>query len=164
MILTILASAHADTADPTWKYYAENLRAGLFTGFLTMSSFLLTMTTFVIMNLKEKYYDTDAYKKRVVKRRSLGSKRSYYSPLRNLGTALIVTIALSFTASVAQFTIGLHDAQWSVLVCATLAGLAILALGFNLFQILQNMRVLFGAWEKERAGETGSPPAASTHS
>ncbi len=45
--MTMLVVVH----DPVWKYYADNLRGPMFTGFLTVSSFLLTMTTFVVMNL-----------------------------------------------------------------------------------------------------------------
>ena len=94
----------AETVDPTWSFYAANLRTGLFTGFLTISSFLLAMTTFVIMNLKAQYYDLPAYTKRVKKRRETGCKRTYYRPLQNLGAALLVSICLTLTASLSQFT------------------------------------------------------------
>lgn len=141
-------------ADPMWTYYAQNLRAGMFTGFLTLSSFLLTMTTFIVMNLKANYYDTDLYKNRFDQRRQAGSRHSYYRSLRNLGMVMLATIVLAFATSISQFTIGLHEARWSVYVCGGLAALTVLALGFNLFQIIQNMRVQFAAWENQKANST----------
>jgi hypothetical protein len=147
--------------DPVWDFYAKNLRAGLFTGFLTISSFLLTSTTFVLINLKTHYYDKDFYKTRFGRRAATGSKRLFYQPLQNLGTALILAIGLSLTASLSQFTIGLHPAQWTVFVCGGLAGVAFLALLFCLWQVFQNLRCLFQCWNDEKM----KPPAAtpSTH-
>ncbi len=60
------------------------------------------------------------------------------------------TIVLAFITSISQFTIGLHEARWTVFVCAGLAATTVAALAFNLFQISQNMRAQFQAWEKKK--------------
>ncbi|WP_439623387.1 hypothetical protein [Gemmata sp.] len=158
-MLTPVCDPATAVVDPVWAYYAANLRAGMFTGFLTMSSFLLTMTTFIIMNLKAQYYDQTRYADRVKKRRQVGCKRSYYRPLQNLGIALIASIALSLLTSIAQFTVGLYPSFWSVVVCGTLALLAVGALVVSLIQIGFNMSALFQAWNEEK--DTSPSPAAA---
>lgn len=142
-----------EIVDPTWDFYAKNLRTGLFTGFLTISSFLLAMTTFVVMNLKAQYYDLEAYAERVKKRREVGCKRPYYRPLQNLGAALLASMCLTLAASLSQYTIGLYPSIWSVVVCATLSGLAFVALAFCLYQIWANMAALFAAWNELKDGK-----------
>lgn len=149
-MISLFAEVDPNAVNQIWDYYAKNLRSSLFTGFITISSFLLTMTTFVILNLKTGYFDKEWYSQRVKTRRATGCKKSYFSPLRNLGFALLASIALSLITAVSQFTLGLYPSTWSVCVCGSLAALTVLALLFCLFQIIMNLLALFQFWESEQ--------------
>src|SRR5262245_31540304 len=46
-------------------FYARNLRGSLFTGFLTLSGFLLSAKTFIVVKMKESLYEQDFYTRRL---------------------------------------------------------------------------------------------------
>jgi len=48
-------------------YYAKNIRGSLFTGFLTVGSFLLSLKAFIVVKLKENIFDSDIYKKKIAR-------------------------------------------------------------------------------------------------
>jgi hypothetical protein len=43
------------------RFYGENIRGSLFTGFLTLGGFLLSLKTFIIVKMKENVYDDERY-------------------------------------------------------------------------------------------------------
>lgn len=147
-LLTLLATAPTEPLE-FYQFYAANLRTGLFSGFLTLSGFLLAMKTLVVIQLRKELYDTKFYRTRVVKLRALNGGITVYGPLRRFGLLLVTAIALSLTTSVAQFTVGLVAADWAAAICLSLAGLTALVLLVALAVLRNNLGDLFLFWEEE---------------
>ena len=89
------------------EYYAKNIRSSLFSGFLTVGSFLLSLKAFIVVKLKENIFDTYIYKEKLKERKKLNSKLTLYGPVKRLSSLLFLTISSALTASVSQLSIGL---------------------------------------------------------
>jgi hypothetical protein len=135
--------------DCFWKFYAENMRGSLFSGFLTLTGFLFAVKTFIVINMKKEMYDTEAYRARVWQRRNFQSELTVYGPLRRLGRLLLFAVLLSVSTSVSQLTLGLIQAWWAAAICLTLAGATITLLVWILFLIRTNLNEWFGLIEEE---------------
>jgi hypothetical protein len=151
------------TDDPIFLFYAANLRASLFSGFLTLGSFLVAVNTFMIVNLKKEVYEHKLYKIRVHDARREYPKATFFGPLRNLSRLIFSTIVLAMTTSVSQLTIGVLWRTWiSVSLCLVLAVVTIIFLSFALFYIHVNLKDWFTFLEKvadeEYESETRKPP------
>ena len=135
--------------DSFYKLFSSDLRPGLFTGFLTISGFLYSAHTFIVIHMKKELYDTDEYRKRMETARTVNPDISYYGALRRLSRLLISAVGVSLAASLSQVTIGLHHANWTAVVCVVMAiiafGLliwAVAVMALNLhdwFEGLENM-------------------------
>ena len=103
------------------KFYRSDLRVPLFTGFLTMGTFLLTLQATILLRIKEIYDDSDyaaTWEVLQEQRKAKGlSRTGYYDPLRNLGLALLANIFCALTSSLLQVTIGFINAPWAVGIC-----------------------------------------------
>jgi hypothetical protein len=132
-------------------FYARNLRAGLFTGFLTLSGFLFSVNTFIVVNMKKELYDHEGYRERVETQRSLNNKLTIYGPLKRLSRLLQIAVASALVASVMQFSVGLiaHWVAPAMCMGAAIAAVAILAT--TLFVIKTNLQNLFEFLEAEAA-------------
>jgi hypothetical protein len=146
-------------------FYADKLRASLFTGFLTLGGFLMSLKTFIIVNMKKEVYDTDEYKKKwlISNPRRQKDTGLLYTPLQNLSHMLYATILFSISTSAAQLTIGLFETFWGSVICVWLASVTIILLLWCLRIIKGNLDVLFiHIEEKQKTNETPtdqSPPA-----
>ncbi len=129
-------------------FYAQYLRGSMFTGFLTLSGFLFSGYTFIIIHMKRELYESDQYKKRIAKFRTANKKMTYFGPLRRLSRVLLVTVICSLAASVSQFTIGLIDTQAAVSFCFGIAGVAILGVVVALFLMGMNLKQWFSDLEE----------------
>src|SRR4051812_12616810 len=88
-------------------FYSKNLRSGIFSAFLTLSGFLLSAMTFIILNMKKEVYDHKGHKKRVIEERIRAGKHiKFYAPLDRFTTTLTATIALCMLTSLMQFSLG----------------------------------------------------------
>jgi ABC-type multidrug transport system permease subunit len=101
------------------------MRGSLFTGFLTVGSFLLSLKAFIVVKLKENIFDTDGYKNRLKERRRINQKLTLYGPVKRLSHLLFISISSSIAASVSQFSIGLIPDWKATFVCIFLAIFAI---------------------------------------
>lgn len=119
----------------TPEYFSKNIRASLFTGFLTMGSFMMSIKAFIVVKLKENVFDSTSYKERLQQLRKIDSSLTLYGPVQRLSTLLFVSICSAIAASVSQLSIGLIDSYWAVLFCAFIASFAISMLVFTLFVI-----------------------------
>ena len=122
------------------EFYGNSLRAPLFTGFFTLTSFMLAAKAFVVLNIKREVYDTDAYASLLRERRKINSKITRYGPLKRLSSLLFVTIILAFVTSVAQMTFGLISQNWAVLLCLGCAVVAIVMVAISLVSIRINLK------------------------
>lgn len=116
-------------------YYAENLRGSLFTGFLTVGSFLLSLNTLVVVRLKENVFDSNEYKLKVDNLRKVNPKLTRYGPVKRLNTLLFISICATLGASVLQLTIGLITCWVATIVCIFSATFALCMLVMTLLVI-----------------------------
>jgi amino acid transporter len=105
--------------------FGRNLRGSLFAGLLTVSSFLLSLKTFIIVKLKENVYDSEAYRRRLACRKGLNGSLTLYGPLKRLSTLLFFTICSALFAAVSQLTVGLIPHWVASFVCIFLSVFAL---------------------------------------
>ena len=137
------------------KFYREGLRAPLFTGCLTLGTFLLTLQATILIRIKE-IYDTEEYDAqwRVYQdqRRAEGRKPTgYYDPLRNLGVALLLNVLFALITSILQVTVGFINAPLAVAICLGFAGTTLTLLLYLWWQIGANLIRWFREIEKTRS-------------
>jgi hypothetical protein len=129
--------------------YDKKLQVPLFTGFLTLGSFLLTLKTFVIVKLKEELYDSIAYKERIKKNRLLQPDLESYAPLSRLAKFLVYTVILALITSVAQMTIGFLPYRIASAVCISFATTTLMLVIYAWWLIKDNLAYLFKMWEEQ---------------
>jgi hypothetical protein len=123
-------------------FFSEKIRASLFTGLLTVGSFLLSLKVFIVVKFKETVFDTKEYKERLEDLRKVNPNLQHYAPVRNLSEVLFVSIASAITASACQLTIGLLGKPVSMLICVFMASFA----GAMLMQTLVLIKKILGEW------------------
>lgn len=106
-------------------YYAKNIRASLFTGLLTMGSFLFSLQAFIVVKLKENVFDSAIYRKRLEIQRQLNPEITLYGPVRRLSAMLFLSAASAIIASICQLTIGLIEQWIATFFCIFIATFAI---------------------------------------
>lgn len=124
-------------------YYNENLRASLFAGFLSLGGFLLSLKTFIVVNMKKDIFDSKKYEEAWESQRKLGSIGRKYDPLRELSMILFASILASIITAVLQITVGLHQSLLSTAICIWSAAFATILLCKSLFLIRANLRTMF---------------------
>lgn len=140
--------------DKFFNFYAQNMRASLFSGFLTLGSFLFAANTFMVANLKKELYDHPDYKKRVYSRKEQQPSASFYGQLNRLSGLILRTIVLSLTAAILQLTLGTIVPHWiAALICLLVAFLAMAQLLFVVWQIRCNLKDWFEFMEDEAENE-----------
>jgi hypothetical protein len=149
----------ADTSEFV-KFYAENLRGNLFSGFLTLAGFLLSAKTFIVIHLQKEIYAKRHYHDRIRDLRKIDSTLKYYAPLRNLSRLLFWTILTSLLAAIAQVTIGLISHACAVWLCVILAITAIVFLFVSFCVMSASLRDWFNFLEDEaeKEQEAGGQP------
>lgn len=123
-------------------FYGDKIRSILFSGLLTVGSFLLSLKVFIVVKFKENVFDSEAYRKRLAERRKINPDLSHYGQVRNLSQVLFVAIASSLLASASQITIGLIPQWWAMLICVGFAAFA----GALLLQVLLLIRSILKDW------------------
>lgn len=142
------------------EVYDKKLQVPLFTGFLTLGSFLLTLKTFVIVKLKESLYDTDFYKKRVNRLRNLSPTLETYAPLSRLATFLVYTVICALITAGAQMTVGFLPNKFAAGVCVSLAATTLFLVLYAWLLIKRNLTDLFKLWEEEDKAERSQNTSA----
>lgn len=148
----VAASPSAPADDPLFLFYAQNLRASLFAGFLTLGSFLVAVNTFVIVNLKKEVYDHPGYRKILYDRREKKPETKFYGSLNRLSGLLFWTIVLAISTAVLQLTVGvIFRTRSSAIVCLAAAAATMVMLFISLINIRLNLKDWFQFWEKQAA-------------
>ncbi|MBX7154246.1 MAG: hypothetical protein U0Y96_12470 [Candidatus Kapaibacterium sp.] len=106
----------------------DKLRASLFTGYLTVGSFLLSLKSMILQKVYE-IYDDEVYTKQFVKEQSKEQTDKYtveivnniYIPLVNLNQLLLNGIALSLFTSICQLTLGMFNNKYLLSLCLAFA-------------------------------------------
>ena len=133
------------------KNYHSNIRGYMFSGFLSVGTFMFSLMTFVITNLKEKLFDTKEYLERIAQDEfertgknidgsDIKADRKYLQ-LRNQCTFISLSIASSLLTSVSQFTLGFSNNIILVIVCTFLGILTLCFLSQALFFMWRSLRI-----------------------
>ena len=138
------------------KTYREVLRIPLFSAFLTVGSFLLTLQATILLRIKE-IYDDEEYEadwknfqmQEEVEGRVV--KSGYYDPLRNLGIALLANVLLALCSAFLQVTLGFIPAPWAVGTCLGFAAMTLGLLLFLWWQIAVNLVRWFAVIERKHS-------------
>ncbi|MBA6061509.1 hypothetical protein [Pseudomonas juntendi] len=128
-----------DAIQPFQAFYADKLRASLFAGFLTVGSFLMSLKTFIIVNMKKEVFDTQGYKEKFAKANS----GKLYDPLKQLSDMLFATIVTCIIASISQLTIGLIPTVLTSIIPISIAIMALILLSWSLYLIRKNLESMF---------------------
>jgi len=109
--------------DKGWNLHEAygKIQGALFTGFLTIGGFLLTLKTFILVQLREKLFDSADYKAHYARIKELDPTASLYGPLKNLGTFLLYSVVFSIVTSVAHLTVGFIPSQYAAVFCLSLS-------------------------------------------
>jgi hypothetical protein len=153
--------------------YQSALRAPLFTGCLTVGSFLLTLKATIIMRIKEIYDDPDyetsweVYQEQRKNEAPGCAIPGYYDSFKNLGVALMANVVLALVTSVLQLTLGFVSNPWAVGFCLGFGATTICLLIFLWWQITCNLMKWFEGLEAKRnrlkrgtVSPASSPPPA----
>ena len=93
---------------------------------MALTGFLFTLHTFLLVTLHRDIYGRADYQKWVIQTaRAYSPKINPFGPLRNVSRLLFVMLCCSFLASISQLTVGLIKSPWAVIVCLSLAIIAI---------------------------------------
>lgn len=123
-------------------YFGEKIRPSLFTGLLTVGSFLLSLKVFIVVKFKETVFDSKEYKERLANLRMVDPSIQHYAQVRNLSSVLFLSIASAIIAAACQLTLGLIEKPAAMLACVFAAAFA----GAMLLQTLLLIRKILGEW------------------
>jgi len=123
-------------------FYAEKIRASLFTGLLTIGSFLLSLKVFIVVKFKENVFDSPTYIKMLEDRRKIDPNIKHYGPVRNLSKVLFLSILSALLGSASQITIGLIPHPAAFMFCVCMAAFA----AAMLLQTLLLIRTILAEW------------------
>lgn len=129
-----------------WSFFNTNIRASLFAGFLSLGGFLLSLKTFIVVNMKKDVFDTEEYKTTWENQSKLdrsGKVGKRYDPLRELSDVLFAAIITAIATAVLQTTIGLRDSFWTTFLCLWAAAFATMLLLTCLWLIKNNLNTMF---------------------
>lgn len=143
------------------KNYFDLARVPLFSGFLTLGSFMLTLQTTILQRLKEAY-DTPEYMRKYLAHREDHPEANYYESLDRLSLALSFGIISAFVTALLQMTLGFVKVAWASAICISAAGVTLFLVGYLTFQILASHREWFGKIEKQKQDEIKALPKAGS--
>lgn len=128
-----------------YPFYSENLRASLFSGFLTIGGFLLSLKTFIIVKLKEDLFDHPQYRERYDQNRRLNKNNigSLYDPLNQLSDFLIVCVFGSIISAALQFTLGFVNCSICPAICIASSFVSIVVVLTACWEVKLNLDRLF---------------------
>jgi ABC-type multidrug transport system fused ATPase/permease subunit len=153
LYLGILAFSALTFFDPgtkgIYELYQSKLQTPLFTGFLTIGGFLLTLKTFVLIRLKEEVYQSPFYRTKLEERRHLNPDLTLYAPLGRLTTLLVFSVLAALLTAVSQMSVGFIPGRLSAAFCISMAVTALALVFQSWFHIRENLNRWFELLEEE---------------
>ena len=129
------------------QYYEKNIRGHLFSGFLALGGFLLSLKTFIVINMKENVYDDESYQENWKKQLKLEPSLKLYAPLKELSDLLYYAILAAILSAVLQMSLGLYSHWIASIICVWSALYAVILLVSSLILIKQNLDTWFSYLE-----------------
>lgn len=156
-----------DQVKPTaHEFYAVSLRSSLFSGFLGLGGFLLSLKTFIVVKMKEGLYDHPGYRRRfaesvAVRSATPATSKGLYEPLGQLRALLFLSIVSSLLTAVLQLTIGLLDGVYVVAIAAASVAFTLALLAQALVEINANLKAWFKHLEEQPLAVESADTAAA---
>lgn len=135
-----------DLAIDIVTFYADKMRGSIFTGFLTLGSFLLALKTGILIKIKEGVYDKEDYQKKVREPGLLGIS-TVYGPLRRLSRLMSIAVLSALITSSLQLTLGLISDWRATAACLSIASFSISVLIASFISIQFNLGIWFDLME-----------------
>ena len=132
------------------EIYYTQARVPMFTGFLTLGSFLLTLQTAIIQRLKEAYDSAD-HSRKVAQMRAKGKAVRYYGSLERVGIALASNVILALSTSLLQMTLGFVRTTWSTAICVSFGLTTILLVVYLTIQLVLAHHQWFKKIEEDKS-------------
>jgi hypothetical protein len=167
LVVAFVYNIHTDQHVAT--FYGTSLRGSLFSGFLGLGGFLLSLKTFIVVKMKEGLYDHKLYRARHAEAKKANPTKALplFAQLGKLRTLLFASIISSLLTAVLQITVGLADNDAAAAICLGAGGFTLALLGRSLYEINGNLRRWFeyleidaDEKEKEALTEVATQPAA----
>lgn len=154
----LTASLLIDTlgCNSSTRTYIDLIRTPSISGLLTLGSFILSLNVFIIINLKEKLYDSKFYYDNFNKQSNLGdTKLEYYVGLTRLGRLLTSCVPTILLAAIINLFVGpiKHPISTGISIGATVASFSLIL--FCWWQIRGNLFRWFEYLDSENGP---SPP------
>lgn len=124
-------------------FYVNDFREILFSAFLTLSGFIFTLETFIIVTIKENVYDNKKYIANFSKMQKLNPQLKRYGPLINLKDFLYYTIIYSFIAAIIQLVLGAFNNWYAIATCIWSSIVALLTFAYALYISNDNLKKWF---------------------
>jgi len=131
-------------------FYSQKLQMPLFTGYLTLGGFLLSLKTFILIKLKEGLYDNKYYIKLVMDNRVNNPDFSFFGPLTRLGNFLIFSVINALCTSFYQISLGWIKHDLIAAIGLSLAINTAIMVVLAWWYIRGNLNRWFELLEKER--------------
>ena len=149
LFIFLISVAYKDgavTGANFYEFYQKNLRGYLFSGFISVGSFLLSLHTFVIINMKDKLFSTEGYKEKFAIANNISKnqidEKALFRPLDRLSCFLNLSIWLSIITAISQFTLGLANYTPLSIICIWLAVLTLTFMLNSLILIRENIKIM----------------------
>lgn len=132
--------------------YEKNARGSLFTAFLTLGSFLLTLKSTILQRLKDGFDCRDHEEKYLYFVMS-GQNGRYYESLANMSVAISTCVAMALISSLLQLTLGFAGTRTSFSFCAAFPLTTLLLVFYLWIQIALAHGMWLKAIEEKRQDE-----------
>jgi hypothetical protein len=149
--VTYVAPEFGSTVGQSIDLYQKNARTPIFSGFLTMGSFLLALKTNILGRLKETY-DTPEYRRIYRASRDKVNSTSagrYYASLERLSKALGWNIFFCLLTSFFQMTLGFYYSAVAFSICVGTAAGCLILLMYLTYFLMKTHQEWFDKIEKE---------------
>ncbi len=133
-----------------YDFFTSAIRPGLFTGFLTISGFLFSAHTFIVVHMKKEVYESERYRTRITHKRKTNKEFAYYGSLRRLSRYLMTTVAVALATSLCQVTLGLYAKNWVAVVCLGMAAFSFVMLVGSILIMGLNLQEWFNDLEEDQ--------------
>jgi len=146
IFLFLISQIFPDSIINLFPIYRDGFRSLLFSGFLTVGSFLFAVQAFIIIRLKESIFDQDWYQEEHIQDVIFHDAciDDYLIQLKNLTSLLFLSILFSVLTALMHLSIGLYPNFIASLLCISLSFFSFSLILFTLIQIKGN----FDSWLK----------------
>lgn len=136
-----------------YTFYSNKMQTSLFTGFLTLGGFLLSLKTFILIKLKEGLYDHKNYEDLVKEKQLLNPNFTHYGPLSRLSNFLVHSVLFALLTSFYQFSVGFVKSDIIAAIGMSMAITTIVVVLLVWWNIRENLNCWFYMLERERERE-----------